>query len=458
MAAPRTQYGCQQCGYQAPRWLGRCPDCGAWGSLVEETRPRSRPAAGRPGPGKGGAARPVPITAVPTGDHDRLPTDIGEFDRVLGGGLTVGSVILIGGEPGIGKSTLLVQLAGRLAEGGRAVLYVSGEESLAQASARGRRVGAESPRLHLLAETSLEAILGQVEANRPEILVLDSIQTTAAEGYESAPGTIGQVREVATRLMHLAKQEGVTVLLIGHVTKDGTLAGPKALEHLVDTVLYFEGDGRGAYRILRATKNRFGPTDEIGVFRMEASGLAEVPNPSRLFLADAAAGRPGSAVVAIMEGTRPLLVEVQALVGPMGIGTPRRAVNGLDPQRAAMLLAVAEKRLGLALGGCDVYLNVAGGIRVGEAAADLGVLAAALSSYRDRPMEAGLLCFGEVGLAGEVRAVVHADRRLHEAARLGFTRALVPAGNAKAGPEGLALHPLRDVEGLAAALAAAPPW
>ncbi|HTX54790.1 MAG TPA: DNA repair protein RadA [Candidatus Baltobacteraceae bacterium] len=418
-----SHYECQQCGAQAPRWLGRCPDCGAWGSLIEV----------RPAP----PSRDAPLIDPPSGDavllrevpgtaDRRLVTGIGELDRVLGGGLVPGGVVLIGGDPGVGKSTLLLQAAAALAVRSHPVLYASGEESLAQISERGRRLGLDPPGLYLAAETALEAVLAQIERIKPTVAIVDSIQTVWSRGLEAGAGSLSQVREVAGRLIEMAKRTETGVWLIGHVTKDGSLAGPRALEHLVDTVIYFEGDRQQAYRILRATKNRFGPTDEIGVFEMRSGGLVPVENPSAAFLAERPPQATGCLVVATMEGTRPILLELQALVSPTGAALPRRVANGLDSQRVAMLLAVLEKRLHLRLATADVFLNVVGGLGIREPAADLGVMAAVLSSAREIPVEPTWAFFGEVGLGGEVRGVPQADKRLAELARLGFTKAIVP--------------------------------
>lgn len=432
----RSYYECQQCGHQTPRWLGRCPDCGTWGSLAEVlARAGTALDGGRREAGRA-AAPPVPLAQVAGVEHRRLRTGIGELDRVLGGGLVPGAVILVGGEPGVGKSTLLLQAAGALARQDLPILYVSGEESLGQVGERGRRLGADAPTLYLAAETSLDAILEHIAALKPAAVVVDSIQTTWDPALASAAGSLSQVREVAGRLLTLAKREEVSVWLIGHLTKEGSLAGPKALEHIVDTVVSFEGDRHQASRILRASKNRFGPTDEVGVFEMRADGLAPVENPSALFLAERPREAPGSVVVATLEGTRPILVEVQALVTPTGAAMPRRVANGLDFQRVAMLLAVLEKRLRVGLGAADVFLNVAGGLQVHEPAADLGVVAAVLSSVRNVAVEATWGFFGEVGLGGEVRRVAQAEKRLVELGRLGFTRALTAqpaAGSAPAG-------------------------
>lgn len=454
MAGRRSVFECQQCGYQTARWLGRCPDCGAWGGLAEV--PAAAPDRGGAGSGQRGAApgppaRAIPLAEAAAGEAERIPTGLGELDRVLGGGLVPGAVTLVGGEPGVGKSTLLLQAAACLGRAGRTVLYVSGEESPAQVGARGRRLGAGDPRLYVLGETSLEGVLAQCQELQPFALILDSIQTTASADLDSPPGSLSQVREVAGRLLELAKRQGCAVFLVGHVTKEGSLAGPKALEHIVDTVVAFEGDRAQATRILRATKNRFGPTDEIGVFEMRADGLAGVENPSALFLAERPPRAPGSVVVATLEGSRPILLELQALVAGSGAAYPRRVANGLDPQRVAMLLAVVEKRLAVGLGGADVFLNVVGGLQVREPGADLGVVAAVLSSARGAALDPAWAVFGEVGLAGEVRGVPAPERRLAELGRLGFRRVLLPrAGRGSAPPPaGLTLSPLAHVGELA---------
>ncbi len=446
MGKARVVYVCQQCGHQEPRWLGRCPDCGAWNSLaVDQVAPRPR---GERGEGVGRGRPAVPITELQGSALDRLLTGSREFDRVVGGGLVAGSLVLVGGEPGVGKSTLLLQACAGLCRQGARVLYVSAEESLEQVRRRAERVGALADGLFLAAETGLEAALANVDQVKPGVLVMDSVQALASEDLEAPPGTLGQVRQVADRLRHLAKGQGIATLLIGHVTKEGSLAGPKALEHLVDAVITFEGDPQGRYRILRATKNRFGATDEIGVFQMLGEGLQEVSNPSEAFLAERPAGAPGSAVTASLEGSRPILVEVQALVGGSGAALPRRVATGLDGQRVAMLLAVMEKRLALPLAACDVFLNVPGGLRIAEPAADLGVVAAVLSSYRDRPLPSGWIFFGEVGLTGEVRGVAQAERRLQEAARLGFSGAAVPPSAGRPVPGDLAPRPVASVHEL----------
>jgi DNA repair protein RadA/Sms len=434
----KVQYTCQACGYRSPRWLGRCPNCDAWNTLVEEIELPHRPRATR-------QAKPTPLPEVAPLPEERWPTGIGELDRVLGGGFVPGSLVLVGGDPGIGKSTLALQAAFRLAESGRRVLYVAGEESAQQTRMRAERLGALSPEVWVVAETDLEAVLGAARNLQPALLVVDSVQTVYRPDIPSSPGSVGQVRECASALLQLAKSEGVAVLLVGHVTKEGMLAGPKVLEHLVDTVLYFEGERHQAYRVLRATKNRFGSTNEIGVFEMRGSGLVEVPDPSAAFLSQRPERTPGAAVVCTVEGSRPLLVEVQALVNPAAFGTPRRATSGVDPNRLLLLLAVLEKHVGLAFSQADVYANAAGGVRVEEPAADLGVALAVVSSYRTLALDSRTVFCGELGLGGEVRAVPHLGRRLGEARKLGFGRALVPSGNTGVEADGLEVVPVGTV-------------
>ena len=428
MRKARTIFVCQSCGGQSPKWLGRCAECGTWNSLAEEV------AAGLAvdaSPDGAGGAAPVRLVDVPVQSTEiRYPTGIGELDRVLGGGLVAGSVILIGGDPGIGKSTLLLQVADRLARNGRPVLYVSGEESIQQIRLRADRLGVGSDALWLLAETSVDRVIEAARLQAPRVLIVDSVQTLRSEALESSAGSVGQVRDVAGRLMVSAKQTGTATFLVGHVTKDGAIAGPRVLEHIVDTVLYFEGEKGHPYRIIRTVKNRFGSTQDIGVFEMKGYGLAEVPNPSELFLAERSHGSSGSAIIASAEGTRPILVELQALVTHPAAGTPRRTANGIEPGRLGLLLAVLEKRVGLAVGGQDVFVNVAGGLCLEEPAADLGIAAAVASSWRDRAIDARTLVFGEIGLAGEIRAVPQAEIRLREAAGLGFTRCVLPKRNA----------------------------
>lgn len=440
----KTVYTCQQCGHTSPKWLGRCPACGQWDTLVEDV---VRTAAARPGMPAAEAAVPVPIDTVSVSEDFRLATGIGELDRVLGGGVVPGAMVLIGGDPGIGKSTLMLQTLHGLAAAGRRVLYVSGEESIRQIRIRSQRLGTLAPGLLVVSEIDVAAVLAMVEKHRPDVLVIDSIQTMFSAELTSAPGSVSQVRESALRLMLMAKRSGTPVFLVGHVTKDGTLAGPRLLEHMVDTVLYFEGDGNHVYRILRAVKNRFGSTNEIGVFEMNAQGLGEVANPSAVFLAERPEAAPGSVVTAAMEGTRPILVEIQALATGTPLGTPRRTVLGLDRNRVALLTAVLEKKIGLPLMGHDVFLNVAGGVRIDEPAVDLAVVSAVASSFLDRPVAGQTVVLGEVGLTGEVRAVSQLELRLAEAAKMGFTRCIVPAGGRRriTAPRGIAVQRVRQV-------------
>ena len=424
----RTIYRCQQCGFASPKF-GTCPDCkratGELVQLVEERQASERGPRRRISSGGG----PQRLKDVTVERGDRTLTRIDELDRVLGGGVVRGSLVLIGGDPGVGKSTMLLQAARALAETMAPVLYVTAEESTAQVKLRADRLGVAAPELLLWAETDLSLVETELDRVQPRALIVDSIQTVFLRELESAPGSVAQVRECAARLMTIAKSRGIATFLVGHVTKDGAIAGPRVLEHLVDTVLYFEGDHHQAYRVLRAVKNRFGSTNEIGVFRMSDRGLVEVPNPSGFFLAERPKDAPGSVIVASLEGTRPVLLELQALVTPASFGTPRRTVLGADYNRVAVLLAVLEKRAGIPIGNQDVFVNVAGGGRVIEPAADLGIVLAAASSFVDRPVAADVVVIGEVGLTGEVRAVSGLDARLHEAASLGFKHALVPASS-----------------------------
>lgn len=415
-------YVCRQCGYQSGKWLGRCPGCGEWESLVEEVIEIGLPFSSL-------TSHPVPLALAPEGDEARLATGLEELDRVLGGGIVPGSVVLIGGEPGIGKSTLLLHLLAAIAGEEKKVLYVSGEESAGQIKMRARRLDAIRDQEFLATENEVAQIVAMTCAMRPSLLAVDSIQTLVCSELASTPGSVTQVRESAYRLLGMAKKENIPVILVGHVTKDGAIAGPKVLEHMVDTVLYFEGDRSHAFRILRTVKNRFGSTNEIGVFEMKEEGLVQVRNPSEIFLAERPLDEPGSVVLPSVEGTRPILVEVQALVSPTNLGTARRTAIGADPQRLSLLCAVLEKKGGFDLYGHDIFLNIAGGLRIEEPALDLGVLCALASSLLEKPIPPTTVVCGEVGLAGEIRAIGHMDVRIREAQRLGFTRFILPAGN-----------------------------
>ena len=435
MAKTTTSYVCQSCGAAHRKWAGRCDACGEWNSIVEEA---PREAAPRGLSGGGRVLELVPLRGASV-EAPRRQTGIAEFDRVCGGGLVPASCVLIGGDPGIGKSTILLQAVGALARAGTRCIYVSGEESVDQVRLRAARLGLRDAEVALAAATDVRDIVRTLDANPVDVLVIDSIQTMFVDTYDSAPGTVAQVRASAQELIRAAKRCGTVLLLVGHVTKEGTLAGPRVLEHMVDAVLYFEGERGHQFRILRAVKNRFGPTDEIGVFEMTDAGLTEVANPSALFLADRDGSVTGAAVFAGIEGTRPLLVEIQALVGPPALGNPRRAVVGWDSGRLAMVVAVLEARCGLELSSRDVYLNVAGGLRISEPAADLPVAAALVSSLLERPVPDTTVLFGEIGLSGEVRSVSQDDARLKEAAKLGFGRAILPPsrrGRRRAGPSG----------------------
>jgi DNA repair protein RadA/Sms len=419
------QFVCQHCGNASPRWIGKCPSCDEWNSYVEERIEKSRTnnikQAFRP--------TPIPITDIEGGKEERSPTLIGELDRVLGGGLVPGSVVLVGGDPGIGKSTLALQMLTNIATSKLRVLYVTGEESPEQVKLRARRTGSGSESLFVLAENSVEHILEELTKLSPHVVVVDSIQTVYTQDFPSAPGSVGQIRECAARLMHYAKSKGTSIFLVGHVTKEGTIAGPRVLEHLVDTVLYFEGERNHPYRILRAVKNRYGSTNEIGVFEMHESGLKEVNNPSEIFLSERPVGASGSVVTPSIEGTRPILVEIQALVSPCNFGVPRRTTIGLDYNRVSLLVAVLEKRAGLNILAQDIFMNVAGGIKIVEPAIDLGVSVALVSSFLNRPIQHALVVFGEVGLSGEVRGVSHVEQRLKEAEKLGFKKCVLPRIN-----------------------------
>ena len=424
MPRSATLFACSACGHESPKWHGRCPGCGEWNTLVEETR--SAP-AGRPQRPRAGPARPRPLADVEAPAVDRLRTGIGELDRVLGGGLVPGSLVLIGGSPGIGKSTLTTGALGNLASSGRRVLYVSGEESAAQVKLRAQRLGPAALRVPIVAETDLETVLATIEAERPEACVIDSVQVLYDPGLSGSPGSVGQVREVAGRLMRLAKERAIATLLVGHVTKEGSLAGPRVLEHLVDCVLSFEGERERTYRTLRALKNRFGSTNEVGVFEMDERGLVEVADASARFVTEATRA-PGSVVLCAMEGSRPLLVEVQALVAPSELVPPRRVANGVDRNRLALVLAVLSRHGGVSLGGSDVFVSVAGGVRVDEPGADLAIALALASAARGVALgaDAPVAAFGELGLTGELRHVAHAARRMAEAQKFGLRRIVQP--------------------------------
>ena len=428
--APTTVYVCQNCGHQSRKWLGKCPDCGEWNSFVEErARALKKEAATARGGFRLREVKPVAYAEIESQDDARIPSGIAEFDRVLGGGVVPGSLVLIGGDPGIGKSTLLAQVADKLSGQGMTVLYISGEESERQIKMRGERLRLEAKNLYLLPETNLERIFDEIERLGPDAIIVDSIQTVFSSNIESAPGSVSQVREVAGQFLLLAKNRTVPVFLIGHVTKEGSIAGPKALEHIVDTVLYFEGERHHNHRIVRATKNRFGAANEVGVFEMTGAGLIAVANPSEMFLQERPRGAAGSVVTACMEGTRPVLVEIQALVSGSKYGTGRRMTQGFDANRVALLIAMLEKRVGFQLIGDDVFVNIAGGLEVDEPAADLGVVAAIASSFKSLPIDPHTAVFGEVGLTGEVRGAMQAQVRAREAQSLGFKKMIIPASN-----------------------------
>jgi DNA repair protein RadA/Sms len=429
--ASTTVYVCQSCGHQSRKWLGKCPECGEWNSFVEE---RARAVAKKETAAVRGGLRlrevePVAYRAIESQDDTRAPSGVTEFDRVLGGGIVPGSLILIGGDPGIGKSTLLLQVADRMSASGTTVLYISGEESERQIKLRGERLGIEADNLYLLPETNLENIFHEIERMNPGAIIVDSIQTVFSSAIESAPGSVSQVREVAGQFLLLAKNRTIPVFLIGHVTKEGNIAGPKALEHIVDTVLYFEGERHHNHRIVRATKNRFGAANEVGVFEMTGAGLVAVANPSEMFLQERPLGVSGSVVTACMEGTRPVLVEIQALVSSSKYGTGRRMTQGVDQNRVALLIAMMEKRVGLQLLGDDVFVNIAGGLEIDEPAADLGVVASIASSFKNVPIDPHTAVFGEVGLTGEVRGAMQASGRAREVQALGFKKIVMPASN-----------------------------
>jgi DNA repair protein RadA/Sms len=451
MTKVSTVFECQSCGYASAKWLGRCPECGSWNSFVEERRSKDAGSAAVH-PGQGKATRLSDLAAE---SEPRVSTSNSEFDRVLGGGIVPGSLILLGGEPGAGKSTLLLQIAANLEEKGLRVLYVSGEESVRQIKLRADRIGtaagkagaAASREIYILAESNIESILPAVEEVRPAAVVVDSVQTTFSETFDSAPGSVGQVRNAAMQFLNLAKSTNIPVFLIGHVTKDGSIAGPKALEHIVDVVLYFEGERHRNHRIIRAVKNRFGAANEVGIFEMTSRGLLPAGNSSSLFLLEREAVSAGSAVVCALEGTRPLLVEIQALVAATQYGTARRVATGVDYNRISVLVAMMEKRLGVQMGGCDIYVNTAGGLEIDEPGSDFGIFAAILSSLRNRPLPSSTVLLGELSLSGDVRPTSQAHLRVKEAAAMGFQRCVLPAGNLPLiePVEGIELLPIRTV-------------
>ncbi len=445
MAKTKTVFFCTECGYETPKWMGRCPSCGAYNTMQEHVEKPVAPGRAVSAP-VGMSRKPQMLSQVDTGLELRFSTGMGELDRVLGGGAVTGSLVLVGGAPGIGKSTLLLQICNRLCAE-RSVLYVSGEESERQLKLRAQRLGVDSQSLYILSETRMSDITEAIDELKPDILIVDSIQTLYQESNESAPGSISQVKDCTMNLMQLSKLQGITVFVVGHINKDGNIAGPKVLEHMVDCVLYFEGDPNSSYRLLRAAKNRFGSTNEIGVFEMIDTGLREIPNPSKMLLEGRPQDAPGTCVACVMEGTRPVLAEVQALVAKTTLNQPRRASDGFDFNRAVLLLAVMEKRAGIKMSLFDAYINVIGGLRLDEPAADLPVVLALASSYRDSAVANDLVAIGEVGLTGEIRAVSNMNQRLAEVARLGFKKCMIPKfGSEKAEiPAGLTVYRVRNL-------------
>lgn len=425
MAKSKQVYFCQECGYESAKWMGQCPGCKSWNTFVEEKVSAGNKSSKR----KSNFSMPSNLSEISVTEDNRISTGIGELDRVLGGGIVIGSLSLVGGDPGIGKSTLLLQVCRNLVNSGHKVLYISGEESLRQIKMRAERLGAFQAELMLLCETELECMEEAIERTKPEVVVIDSIQTMCSSEISSAPGSVSQVREVTASLMQIAKQQSIAVFIVGHVTKEGVVAGPRTLEHMVDTVLYFEGERSSLYRILRGVKNRFGSTNEIGVFEMHQEGLIEVENPSQVMLSGRPLDASGSVVVCSMEGTRPVLIEIQALVTDTNFNMPRRTSVGIDYNRVNLLMAVLEKRVGMRLASCDAYVNLAGGMRLGEPAIDLGIVLALSSSYRNRPVDANTIIFGEVGLTGEVRGISMAEQRIREAEKMGFTTCILPKSN-----------------------------
>lgn len=457
MAKRKTKFLCQECGYESAKWMGKCPGCGNWNTMVEEVEkaPAQRKGAFAHSQGMTLAAKPIPVTSIETVNEPRIKTDLGELNRVLGGGVVPGSLVLIGGDPGIGKSTLLLQVSAQLALKKQSVLYVSGEESQKQTKLRADRLGVMSDQLLVYSETNLEEISRTIENSKVDFVVIDSIQTIFHPEVTSAPGSVSQVRECTAELMRIGKTKGIAIFIVGHVTKEGSIAGPRLLEHMVDTVLYFEGERHHTYRILRAVKNRFGSTNEMGIFEMKEFGLEEVENPSEIFLEERSQGAAGSTVVASMEGTRPVLVEIQALISPTSFGNPRRMATGIDHNRVPLLMAVLEKRVGMLLQNQDAYLKVAGGVKLDEPAIDLAIAVSIASSFKDKTTRATDCIIGEVGLTGEVRRVSRIEQRVQEAAKLGFERVILPANNLSGlkAPEGIQLIGVSSVgEALKAAL------
>lgn len=428
MAKQKTKFVCQECGYESTKWMGKCPGCQSWNTLVEEREAAANTKKrGFVTSDTTGTTKPQPISKIERNEEERSSTHIDELNRVLGGGIVPGSLVLVGGDPGIGKSTLLLQVSSMIARNKKRVLYISGEESVRQTKLRADRLGIDEDDLFVLAETDVAIIEKVIDEVAPSLVIIDSIQTVHMEEVTSAPGSVSQVRECTSAFMRVAKTRGIAVFLVGHVTKQGTIAGPRILEHMVDTVLYFEGEQHNTYRILRAVKNRFGSTNEIGIFEMKESGLEEVLNPSEIFLEERSAGAAGSAVVASLEGTRTVLVEIQSLIAPTSFGNPRRMATGIDHNRISLIMAVLEKRVGLMLQNQDAYIKVAGGVRLDEPSIDLAISVAIASSFKDVPTEAGDVIIGEVGLTGEVRRVSRVEQRVQEAAKLGFTRVIIPS-------------------------------
>jgi DNA repair protein RadA/Sms len=443
---PKIIYICQNCGYQTPKWLGKCPDCNQWDSIIEEFFHD---------PSKTGLAQatmsiPLEINNISFDPDSRIKTGIEEFDRAIGGGIVSGSLLLLGGEPGIGKSTLILQVAGNLSHKNRKTIYLSGEESAQQIKLRAQRLSINSENIFLVTGTCIEELFDQIRNIKTDLLVIDSIQTTYTDTLPSAPGSVGQIREVSAKILRWAKENSIPTILIGHITKEGAIAGPKILEHLVDTVLYFEGDASHTFRIIRAIKNRYGSTNEIGVFEMKETGLAQVGNPSRIFLEERPKDASGSIVIPCLEGTRPLLLEIQALVGPSPFGMPRRTAIGVDHNRISLLVAVLAKRIGIEMGDQDIFVNVAGGLKVDEPAADLGIVTAMISSFLNKPVDPEMVVFGEVGLAGEVRGVIQPETRIREAEKMGFTKCILSKSNFEGckAPHDIKIHSINSVSDL----------